>query len=180
MVGGRWPGGICIFAAVLLVFASTGAVRQEVGKRLVLDDDGNVIPEAEIEANMGSGYRKTGAIAGGLLMGIVGGMLITGRAFVYEGWELDPATAVAGAIVLEGGGILLGYGIGKEYDRRRAIHRIRAQRHQRKEHSRSDALLHMENGTLCFGTPSFSVRPVVLYEGEGTWEYCITLASKRF
>ena len=166
--------------ALLLVFVSTGTTRQRMEPWSVRDDDGNEITEAEIETNMGSAYRKTGAIAGGVLMGIAGAVLVAGRAFVYRGWELDRATAVAGAVALEGGGILLGYGIGKEYDRRQAIDRIKAQRRGGKELFRSSALLQIERRRLCFGVPSFAVRPIVLYDGVVTWVYRIELVGMRF
>lgn len=180
MVDSRLLKGVCVSVVVLLVFVSIGAAQQRMDSWSVQDDAGNEITEAEIEASMGSGYRKAGAIAGGVLMGIVGGVLIAGKAFVYEGWELDRATSVVGAVALEGGGILLGYGIGKEYDRRKAIDRIKAQRRGQEEPSRSSALLQIERRRLCFSVPSLAVRPIVLCEGAAAWEYRIELVGMRF
>ena len=146
----------------------------------MLDEDGNVIPEAEIEANMSSGYRTVVTVVGGVLMGIPAGMLIIGKVFIYGVIEMDKGTAVVGAIALEGGGIFLGYQIGKEYDRQRAINRTKAQRRQRKEQSNSEALLRIESGDLCFAVPSLTFRPVMLSEDEGAWEYQVRLVSARF
>ena len=113
-------------------------------------------------------------------MGIPAGMLIIGKVFIYGVIEMDKSTAVVGAIAIEGGGVFLGYQIGKEYDRQRAIDRIKAQRGQRKEQSNSEALLRIDNRALCFAVPSLILRPVVLCEGEVMWEYHIELISTRF
>lgn len=109
----------------------------------VMDDDGNVIMEGEIEENMGIGYR-TGCIIGGAGLAVVpafyGGILFADLFCDFDGddrCEGDEAWLLflAGSVIIEVAVIAGSYYAGKSYDRGRAIERIKAQRRQQKEHA---------------------------------------------
>ena len=113
------------------------------GKDPIPDDDGNVIMEAEIEENMGKGYR-TGCVIGGAGLAVVpavyAGIGLASLVCLAGGEERCDddevwLLVVGGAVVTELAVIILGYYEGKRYDRGRAIKRIKARRRQQKEHA---------------------------------------------
>jgi hypothetical protein len=59
---------ICVMVASLLLLSCVEMGWAE--KKPVLDDDGNVISEEEIKANMGDRYRKGCTIGGGCLSNV--------------------------------------------------------------------------------------------------------------
>jgi uncharacterized protein (UPF0333 family) len=108
-----------VFSLLLLNCMKTGWAEKEP----VLDDKNNVITEAEIEENTGSGYRKGCAIGGGFLSAfpsLLGGGLV--------GEFISPEVGILIAISFEAAGITASYYIGKDFDRQRAINRIAQQK----------------------------------------------------
>ena len=114
-------------------------------KKSVLDDSGKVITEAEINENIGLGYRVGCVIGGGIVSVVpafIGGAFIS--AFICDGWwfngyfdrcSSDTAESLAfgSMIMIEVVGITVSYCTGKYLDRQRAINKIRAKhREQRK------------------------------------------------
>jgi cyanophycinase-like exopeptidase len=141
-------GSIFIAASVTAVVAShyigkhldrrraISRIAQQKGwieKNPALDDDGYLITRAEIEANMGSGYRKGCAIGGGFLSAFpssLGGFIVSD--FISPE-ESKPVIGILSAISFEAAGITASYYIGKHFDRQRAINRIKALRRQKKQ-----------------------------------------------
>ena len=112
-------------------------------KNPVWDDDGYLITEAEIEANMGSGYR-IGCVIGGAGLSVVpafyGGygfapFLICGFLLDDDSYSCGDWAFAVGLIAIEMAGIIASYHLGKYYDRQRTIYRIKAQRRKQKEHA---------------------------------------------
>lgn len=96
----------------------------------VYDDEGTVITEEEIEAEMGSVYRKGCAIGGGCLLAFPSliGAGIVNEFIIQPPERYDGAVIIPLAIVFEIGGTTASYYIGKHFDRRRAINRIAQQK----------------------------------------------------
>jgi hypothetical protein len=124
------------FSLLLLSCIETGWAE----KNPVLDDDGNVITEAEIKANMGDGYRFRFSIEGGVLSAGVGflvGVLLAekfdGGAMEYQ--ILKVPSFVFSLAATTSVGITASYYTGKHFDRQRAIRRIEEQRRKQKEQS---------------------------------------------
>ncbi len=103
----------------------------------VFDDDGNVITEAEIQANMGMFFEFGCCIGGGCLGLIPATFLLVWICDVgLDGEEcanenLGPI-AFLGTIIVAGAA---SYYIGKKCDRQRAIERIKTQRRKQKENA---------------------------------------------
>ena len=110
-----------VLLAVLLMSATVSAE--------VYDDEGWIIAEAEIRAEMGDGFRTGCCIFGGLLS--LGGSAVAvamaglAEAFgTFDRADLVVMASAAGSIVIISGS----YYVGKALDRRAAIKRIKVER----------------------------------------------------
>ena len=146
---------ICVmvaFSLFLLNCIETGWASE---KKPVLDDDGNVVTEGEIEENMGDDYRISyirKAVYAGLFLAPIGGVIFSDRICSrYSNCSDLPfpmvicsnhcseneylAIWLVSTAALETATIITSYYIGKQYDRRQAIERIKAQRRKQKKHA---------------------------------------------